>query len=72
VAETIAGYRSGRCRNSSSRPITRGWFPRLWDDDWRCLGGTAALVEAIHRDRHLHARLVNPGDNATPPGHMAI
>ena len=44
----------------------------LWDDDWRCLGGSAALIEDIVREPAFTARRVEPGQDATPPGHTAF
>jgi hypothetical protein len=43
----------------------------LWDDDWRCLGGPAALIQAVLDDPALEARPVGLDEDATPPGHVA-
>lgn len=43
----------------------------LWDDDWRCVGGTSALVDALLRHPAVDARVVPPDADATPPGHTA-
>jgi hypothetical protein len=56
-------------------PADRSWLvSALWDDDWTCIGGCAALVEDLLHDRELgpRARRVELGDHdATPPGHEA-
>ncbi len=53
-------------------PTDRSWLvSTLWDDDWRCVGGSAALVEALIRSPGLDARVVSIGEDATPPGHDA-
>ncbi|HWH10777.1 MAG TPA: hypothetical protein VG165_06585 [Solirubrobacteraceae bacterium] len=56
-------------------PANRSWLvSTLWDDDWTCIGGRAALVEDLLDDPELgprarEVRLVD--DDATPPGHEA-
>lgn len=56
-------------------PADRSWLvSTLWDDDWTCVGGRAALVEDLLRDPELgpRARQVElRDDDATPPGHEA-
>lgn len=53
-------------------PADRSWLvSRLWDDDWRCIGGPGELVAQLLRDPQLEARSVQPGDDATPPGHVS-
>jgi hypothetical protein len=53
-------------------PADRSWlFSTLWDDDWSCLGGPAALVGGMLRHPDLRARPVELGQDATPPGHEA-
>ncbi|MGY1805674.1 hypothetical protein ACI78T_20500 [Blastococcus sp. SYSU D00922] len=53
-------------------PDDRSWLLSwLWDDDWRCLGGPAALVDRLLDQSQLQARLVGLGEDATPPGHVA-
>jgi hypothetical protein len=53
-------------------PADRAWLlSTLWDDEWRCLGGPADLVEAFQRDPLLQARPVVLGEDATPPGYQA-
>lgn len=41
----------------------------LWDDDWRCSGGPAALIDTLLLHRDLKARAVTVDEDATPPGH---
>ena len=54
-------------------PADRSWLlSKLWDDDWACIGGTAALVDAFVRHPDLRARAVALGEDATPLGHEAI
>lgn len=51
-------------------PEDRAWLlSRLWDDDWRCLGGSALLVSRFVEEARLQVRQVDPDQNATPPGH---
>ncbi len=44
----------------------------LWDDDWRCLGGTDEVVDRFLRQPELDVRRVGLGEDATPPGHVAL
>ena len=54
-------------------PADRTWLlSRLWDDDWRCLGGPRALVDRFVDDVRLGVRRVGPDEDATPPGHTAF
>lgn len=41
----------------------------LWDDDWRCVGGPAALVDALLLRPNLQVRAVSLDEDATPPSH---
>ncbi len=53
-------------------PADRSWLvSTLWDDDWRSIGGTAELIQAMLAEPSLDARIVAPEGNATPPGHRA-
>ncbi len=55
-------------------PVDRGWLvSTLWDDDWTCVGGTVALIDALLAQPALgqHVRRVEPGEDATPPGHIS-
>lgn len=56
-------------------PGDRSWlFSTLWDDDWTCIGGSRALVDAFlaHPDLRDRVREVDPSiEDATPPGHTA-
>jgi len=50
-------------------PLDRSWLvSALWDDDWKCVGGPASLIETILGDDRLDARAVAPGQDVTPPG----
>jgi hypothetical protein len=56
-------------------PPDRSWLlSTLWDDDWTCIGGRIALLARIisNPDLKLCARRVNPGEDATPRGHVSI
>jgi hypothetical protein len=54
-------------------PADRSWLlSTLWDDDWSCLGGPDRLVADFLSHPDLEARLVMPGQDATPPGHRAF
>ena len=56
-------------------PTDRSWLvSTLWDDDWTCIGGSAALVDDLlhHPELRSRARPVGLGQDATPPGHHAI
>ena len=56
-------------------PADRSWLvSTLWDDHWRCIGGSRQLVDAVlaHPDLRHRAREVDPSaEDATPPGHTA-
>lgn len=55
-------------------PADRCWLvSTLWDDDWTCLGGPAALVNDLLRGSELgpRTRRVALEDDAAPPGHEA-
>ncbi len=50
-------------------PADRTWLVSgLWDDTWTCIGGPAALIDALRVDPLVQARPVRPGVDATPPG----
>jgi hypothetical protein len=54
-------------------PADRSWLvSTLWDDDWTCIGGPAALVGRFVRHPLLRGRPVTLGQDATPPGHQAF
>ena len=53
-------------------PADHSWLVSwLWDDDWRCVGGPAALVDRLLDQPQLQARRVGLDEDATPPGHVA-
>jgi hypothetical protein len=53
-------------------PVDKSWLlSALWDDDWRCLGGAREMIEAFMNESALDVREVQPGQDATPPGHVA-
>lgn len=50
-------------------PHDRSWLvSTMWDDDWRCVGGPAALVEALLLRADLQVSAVTLDQDATPPG----
>jgi hypothetical protein len=54
-------------------PAEQTWLiSALWDDDWWCLGGSGALVDAVLSDPGLEAYSVTTEEDATPPGHVAL
>ena len=56
-------------------PVSRCWLvSTLWDDDWTCIGGTAALMRGLlgHPELGPRVRQVEPDQDATPPGHTAM
>ena len=53
-------------------PGDRSWLvSMLWDDDWRCVGGSAGFIDRLASDVRLESRSVKLGEDATPPGHQA-
>ena len=69
-------WRTGHMRGDGSLPdlffpADRSWLvSALWDDTWTCVGGTAALIAALHHHPLVNARPVGPDDDALPPGHI--
>jgi hypothetical protein len=55
-------------------PSDRSWLlSRLWDDDWRCFGGSFSAVDRLLGEDGLDTRRVGRDqDDATPPGHTAF
>jgi hypothetical protein len=54
-------------------PADRSWLTStLCDDDCTCIGRPASLVDKFLRHPFLQARSVEPGQDATPPGHQAF
>lgn len=56
-------------------PTDHSWLLcTLWDDDWTCVGGPQALIDAFvhHPDLAGSVRQVTRDQDATPPGHRAI
>jgi len=50
-------------------PLDRSWlFSMLWDDGWTDVGGPRALLDALATDPLINARLVQLGEDPTPPG----
>ncbi|MCM3920473.1 hypothetical protein ND748_02065 [Frankia sp. AiPs1] len=54
-------------------PADRSWLlSTLWDDVWSCLGGSAGLVRGFLGHPDLQTRQVVLGQDATPPGQVAL
>ena len=50
-------------------PADRSWLvSALWDDIWTDIGGTPALITALHGNPLVNARPVRPDEDALPPG----
>ncbi len=50
-------------------PKDQSWLvSTLWDDSWRCVGGTNELVEALCAEPTIAARAVTFEEDMTPPG----
>ncbi len=53
-------------------PADRSWLlSTLWDDEWRCIGASAALIDVLRRAARLQLRTVSLEEDATPPGYRA-
>jgi hypothetical protein len=53
-------------------PRDRSWLvSTMWDDNWRCVGGPAALVDGLLLRPELQVRAVTLEEDATPPGHAS-
>ena len=54
-------------------PADHSWcLSTLWDDSWACIGGPAALIQELAHDASVQLRRVTLGEDATPPGHIAV
>jgi hypothetical protein len=74
-----ATWRTGHMRSQHGTlpdlifPSDRSWLvSALWDDTWTCVGGPRSLIDALMPDTLVHAREVQLGEDATPPGHHYI
>ena len=68
-------WRTGHMRDAGGAlpdlffPADRSWLvSALWDDTWTCVGGPAALIDALQHDALISARRVTPDEDALPPG----
>ena len=53
-------------------PRDRSWLVSTsWDDDWRCVGGPAPLIDGLLLRPDLQVRAVTLEEDATPPGHSS-
>lgn len=57
-------------------PADRSWLlTTLWDDDWTCLGGSKAFIDAFLADPELGSRTREVDlstEDPIPPGHIAF
>jgi len=77
--DQVSTWRTGHMRSQHGTfpdlmfPADRTWLvSALWDDTWTCVGGPNSLIDALAQDALIPARLVQPGEDATPPGHGYI
>jgi hypothetical protein len=64
---------SKECLPDLMFPAGRSWLvSTLWDDDWSCIGGSTALIEAFAEHPLLRSRFrrVTPDMDMTPPGRV--
>ncbi|MFF4875130.1 hypothetical protein [Micromonospora sp. NPDC000668] len=72
--EQALTWRTGHMRGDG--PLPDLFFPAdhswlvsaLWDDAWTDIGGSTALITALHRNPLVSARPVGPDEDALPPG----
>ena len=73
--EQALGWRRGHMRGDGALPdllfpADRSWVvSALWDDTWTCVGGPAALVDALVASPLAGARRLRPDEDTVPPGH---
>ncbi|MEV4385466.1 hypothetical protein AB0J68_07005 [Micromonospora sp. NPDC049580] len=67
-------WRTGHMRGGGALPdlffpADRSWLvSALWDDTWTDIGGSALVLGGLHRNPLVNARLVQPDEDACPPG----
>ncbi|MFI0454046.1 hypothetical protein [Actinomadura sp. 6N118] len=72
--EQALTWRTGHMRGEGALPdlffpADHSWLvSALWDDSWTNIGGTAALISALHGNPLVNARPVGPDEDALPPG----
>jgi hypothetical protein len=73
--EQALTWRTGHMRASEGSlpdlffPADHSWLvSALWDDTWTDIGGTAALINALHHNRLINARPVGHDEDVLPPG----
>lgn len=72
--EQALTWRTGHLRGDGALPdlffpADRSWLvSALWDDTWTDVGGSALVLAALRRDPLVNARLVQPDEDACPPG----
>ncbi|MGC4748061.1 hypothetical protein ACLQ28_20745 [Micromonospora sp. DT201] len=72
--EQALTWRTGHSRGDGPLPdlffpADRSWLvSALWDDTWTDIGGSVAVVAALHRNPLVNARRVGPDEDALPPG----
>ena len=72
--EQALTWRTGHMRGDGPLPdlffpADRSWLvSALWDDTWTDIGGSAAVIAALHRNPLVNARPVGPDEDALPAG----
>ncbi|MDQ4037089.1 MAG: hypothetical protein M3313_01735 [Actinomycetota bacterium] len=74
--EQALTWRTGHMRGGQDGALPDLFFPAdhcwlvsaLWDDIWTDIGGSAALIDALHRNPLVRARPVGPDEDCLPPG----
>ncbi|MGC5291015.1 hypothetical protein [Micromonospora sp. DT231] len=72
--EQARTWRTGHMRGDGALPdlffpADRSWLvSALWDDTWADIGASVAVLTALRRNPLVNARLVEPDEDACPPG----
>lgn len=72
--EQALTWRTGHLRGDGALPdlffpADRSWLvSALWDDTWTDIGGSTLVLAGLRRNPLVNARLVQPDEDACPPG----